>query len=39
MGDQFPEGVTLLPLGYVSLKGIAEPEFLYRVVGEADPAA
>jgi class 3 adenylate cyclase len=33
IGDQVPEGVTLLPLGYVSLKGIAEPEFLYRVAG------
>jgi class 3 adenylate cyclase len=33
LGDQLPEGVTLLPLGYVSLKGIAEPEFLYRVAG------
>ncbi|MGH2483298.1 MAG: adenylate/guanylate cyclase domain-containing protein, partial [Candidatus Limnocylindria bacterium] len=28
-----PEGVTAVPLGYVSLKGIAEPEFLYRVAG------
>ena len=33
IGDQLPEGVTLLPLGYISLKGIAEPEFLYRVAG------
>ena len=33
LGDQLPAGVTLLPLGYVSLKGIAEPEFLYRVAG------
>ena len=28
-----PEGVTAVPLGYVSLKGIAEPEFLYRIAG------
>ena len=33
IADQLPPGVTLLPLGYVSLKGIAEPEFLYRVAG------
>jgi class 3 adenylate cyclase len=26
-------GVTLLPLGYQTLKGIPEPEFLYRVAG------
>jgi len=35
IGDQLLEGVTLLPLGYVSLKGIAEPEFLYRVASGA----
>lgn len=26
-----PEGLTLSPLGYQTLKGIPEPEFLYRV--------
>jgi len=33
VSERVPQGVTLLPLGYVSLKGIAEPEFLYRVAG------
>lgn len=27
-----PEDVTGVPLGYVNLKGIPEPEFLYRIV-------
>lgn len=27
-----PEGLTAVPLGYVTLKGISEPEFLYRIV-------
>ena len=30
---QLPEGVALLALGWFSLKGIPEPEFLYRVTG------
>lgn len=29
--DRVPADETLIPLGYFSLKGIAEPEFLYRV--------
>jgi len=33
VGEHAPGGVTLVPLGYVSLKGIAEPEFLYRITG------
>jgi class 3 adenylate cyclase len=30
---QLPEGLALLALGWFSLKGIPEPEFLYRVTG------
>ena len=30
---QLPEGLALLELGWFSLKGIPEPEFLYRVMG------
>jgi class 3 adenylate cyclase len=30
---RLPEGLSLLELGWFSLKGIPEPEFLYRVVG------
>jgi class 3 adenylate cyclase len=32
-GDHLPEGLSLTPIGYQSLKGIPEPEFLYRVAG------
>lgn len=31
--ERFPDGVTAVPLGSFSLKGIAEPEFLYRIDG------
>lgn len=31
-GGHPPSGGTVVPVGYVSLKGIAEPEFLYRLV-------
>lgn len=31
IGD-LPPGITAVPVGFVSLKGIAEPEFLYRIV-------
>ena len=30
---RLPEGLSLLELGWFSLKGIPEPEFLYRVIG------
>jgi class 3 adenylate cyclase len=30
---RLPEGLALLELGWFSLKGIPEPEFLYRVMG------
>jgi class 3 adenylate cyclase len=33
VGPQTTGRVTFLPLGYASLKGIPEPEFLYRVIG------
>ncbi|MEK6190775.1 MAG: adenylate/guanylate cyclase domain-containing protein [Chloroflexota bacterium] len=36
VGERVPQGVNLVPLGYVSLKGISEPEFLYRVVSAPD---
>lgn len=32
VGGHMPDGVSAVPLGYVNLKGIAEPEFLYRIV-------
>ena len=32
VGGHLPDGVSAVPLGYVNLKGIAEPEFLYRIV-------
>ncbi|HTE65935.1 MAG TPA: adenylate/guanylate cyclase domain-containing protein, partial [Candidatus Binatia bacterium] len=32
LGGPLREGLTAVPLGYVNLKGIAEPEFLYRIV-------
>lgn len=32
VGSDLHDGLTAVPLGYVNLKGIAEPEFLYRIV-------
>ena len=31
--QRLPESLSLLELGWFSLKGMPEPEFLYRVMG------
>ena len=30
---RLPDGLSLLELGWFSLKGITEPEFLYQLIG------